>query len=370
MQAALACAPVASLLVTAGASASGLALHRADLAAAGAGVAALGLVGERMQSRAARRHLRQDRARMRGQLHEVQNEIARLRRELATQPAVLLPQPPPTSPGTGPRPVVVDAFDRASSPPTPRSLPILTANRRGLQSCAPGLVGPSVPAISWPLQVPPPQVQMPQQPMPQVPAAQPVAQLPVQRPPATPITGLHLPPVADPSLPELEPGPAVPVLSAGVVPQLPPGPCEPVTGPVELPRPPHQDHSLFTPAGSGRSGDRRADVIDVIDVRTVPARESASSAGLSAESIDALVYSSLVHAERDGLTLTLEGPPRVPGSLFEPVVPVRSAHPADTSRAGRIAQGTAAAVQTFRGGAAELPPSPFFTPGAFERESA
>ncbi len=320
MRAALACAPVASLLVTAGASASGLALHRADLAAAGAGVAVLGLVGERMQSRAARRHLRRDRARMRSQLHLVQAEVTELRRQLVHQPAVLLPQPPPP-PATGPLQIVVDAFDRASSPPTPRSLPILTSNRRGLQSCAPGLAGPSVPAVSWPIQ------------------------LPAQRLPATPITGLHLPPVADPSLPELEPGPAVPVLSVGVVAQLAPGPREPVTGPLDLP---------------------------VTDIRTVPARRTAVAAGLSAESIDALVYSSLARAELDGLTLTLEGPPRVPGSLFEPAVPAGSMRlvDAEADRIGPAAAGPAPAGQTARGGAQHLPPSPFFTPGAFERESA
>ena len=347
MHAALACAPVASLLVAAGASASGLALHRADLAAAGAGAAVLGLVTERVQSRTARRALRQDRARMRGQLHHLQVEVAQLRRELATQPSVLIPQPPP-SPVTGPLQIVVDAFDRAASPPTPRSLPILTSNRRGLQSCAPGLAGPSVPAISVP--------------------GMPVGQLPSQRPPATPITGLYLPPVTDPSLPQLEPGPAVPVLSSSVS-QLAPGPREPVTGPIQLPidlpRREPAGHDLFTPATRSREG-----WADVIDVRTIPAREPATASGLSAESIDALVYSSLAQAEVDGLTLTLEGPRRVAGSLFEPVVPSGNSQVPGSVLADRVGQATAAARQASRSSGAALPPSPFFTPGAFERESA
>jgi len=347
MHAALACAPVASLLVAAGASASGLALHRADLAAAGAGAAVLGLVTERVQSRTARRALRQDRARMRGQLHHLQVEVAQLRRELATQPSVLIPQPPP-SPVTGPLQIVVDAFDRAASPPTPRSLPILTSNRRGLQSCAPGLAGPSVPAISVP--------------------GMPVGQLPSQRPPATPITGLYLPPVTDPSLPQLEPGPAVPVLSSSVS-QLAPGPREPVTGPIQLPidlpRREPAGHDLFTPATRSREG-----WADVIDVRTIPAREPATASGLSAESIDALVYSSLAQAEVDGLTLTMEGPWRVAGSLFEPVVPSENSQAPGSVLADRVGQATAAARQASRSSGAALPPSPFFTPGAFERESA
>ena len=347
MHAALACAPVASLLVAAGASASGLALHRADLAAAGAGAAVLGLVTERVQSRTARRALRQDRARMRGQLHHLQVEVAQLRRELATQPSVLIPQPPP-SPVTGPLQIVVDAFDRAASPPTPRSLPILTSNRRGLQSCAPGLAGPSVPAISVP--------------------GMPVGQLPSQRPPATPITGLYLPPVTDPSLPQLEPGPAVPVLSSSVS-QLAPGPREPVTGPIQLPidlpRREPAGHDLFTPATRSREG-----WADVIDVRTIPAREPATASGLSAESIDALVYSSLAQAEVDGLTLTMEGPWRVAGSLFEPVVPSENSQAPGSVLADRVGQATAAARQASRSSAQVLPPSPFFTPGAFERESA
>jgi len=323
----------------------------------------LGLVTERVQSRTARRALRQDRARMRGQLHHLQVEVAQLRRELATQPSVLIPQPPP-SPVTGPLQIVVDAFDRAASPPTPRSLPILTSNRRGLQSCAPGLAGPSVPAISvpgasWPL---PTSIE------PAVAGHQPVGQLPSQRPPATPITGLYLPPVTDPSLPQLEPGPAVPVLSSSV-PQLAPGPREPVTGPiqlpVELPRREPSGHDLFTPATRSREG-----WADVIDVRTIPAREPATASGLSAESIDALVYSSLAQAEVDGLTLTMEGPWRVAGSLFEPVVPSENSQAPGSVLADRVGQATAAARQASRSSGAALPPSPFFTPGAFERESA
>lgn len=318
-----------------------------------------------------------------------------MNRELAGQPSVLRPEPPP-SPTTGPLPVV-SASHRAASPATPRSLPILTANRRGLQSCAPGLPGLSVPAAS---------------------AFGPgMAALPGQRPPATPITGLHLPPVEDPSLPKLEPGPAAPVLHGGGVQSLQPGPREALTtrrggrierGAHRADGEPgardaddvHDDLALIGAAlyaehvarsprpgavasgGSAPDAQRSAGSATVVDLRSVPASapRTATMGRGGAGGVDELVYAAIAEAGADDFTLTLEQPARRATSLFEPVhrESPTSAHPpaaewapsgpvrVDDAEMQRLATAARTASRAMR---PSLPPSPYFTPGAFDADS-
>ncbi|MBL8929541.1 MAG: hypothetical protein JNL54_05420 [Kineosporiaceae bacterium] len=365
-QAALAIAPMAALVIAVGGAGAGLLLHRADVAAAAAGAGAMGVALEQMGARGSRRRLRQDRAEMRARIRELESAITALRRELDAAPSVLRPVPPPT-PITGPLPLV-DAFDRPAAPATPRSLPILTSNRRGLQSCAPGAPGALVPALS-------------------ADGAGPMTAfgLPAQRPPATPITGLELAMHHDPSLPTLSPGPAAPVLATSGVPVLEPGPSEPL------------DALGAAPAGSGRHAglgrhattrpvlepvavaslhDGHAPVphdvpvpheAAVVDLRTLPQRRPATAV-LSPVEVEDLVYASISAPEQEDVVLHLERPQRRPASLFEPVhqhlVPERPVT-VDQDALRELAAGARAASRAMRPG---LPPSPFFTPGAFIEE--
>ncbi len=83
LSAAVALVPAGSLLVAVGAASGGYLLQRADLAAAGAGVAVLGLVAERSQARALRRRSRRERWEHRAAHTEHDRLTADLRRELA-----------------------------------------------------------------------------------------------------------------------------------------------------------------------------------------------------------------------------------------------------------------------------------------------
>lgn len=363
-QAALAIAPMAALIIAVGAGGAGLLTRRADVATAGAAAGMAGVVLEQSKTRAARRRIRRDRTELRGQIRDLEATVAQLRRELDTAPSVLRPTPPPL-PTTGPLPIV-DAFDRASSPATPRSLPILTANRRGLQSCAPGLPGMPVPAVSatgvsplgWPI-------------------------LPSQRPPATPITGLHMPPLEDPSLPKLTPGPAAPVLATAGVPKLTPGPSQQVAE--------HPDgarvaghgrhaglgrHAVTPPSaeplhdlaliGAALAGDlANRPETSVVDLRAVPARRP-MTATMPAAQVEAMVYASIADAAADDFVVTLEGSGGRSASLFEPVN--RPAHDARAEQEDirQVAAGARAASRAMR---PRVPPSPFFTPGAFVGET-
>lgn len=352
-QAALSVAPVAALLIAVGAGGTGLLTGRADLAAAAAAVGCAGVLIEQVSSRSNRRRLRQDRAAMKARIRELDALVAELTRELAGLPSVLRPEPPP-APTTGPLPLVA-ASDRAATPATPRSLPILTANRRGLQSCAPELPGLPVPSMSAFGAV-----------------------VPGQRPPATPITGLHLPPVEDPSLPKLTPGPGAPVVR-----QLDPGPRH------EL------DLALIGAALHAERADEsaRAEPADrrlVVDLRSIPATApvTATMSGTSSVEVDSLVFAAIAEAGADDFTITLEQPARRAVSLFEPAVRSSASGPgrpradavrtsswpvtADDAELRRLAGTARTASRAMR---PSPPPSPFFTPGAFEaqglqRESA
>lgn len=381
-QAALSIAPMTALVIALGAGGAGLALHRADLAAAGAASGAFGVALEQANSRAGRRRLRTDRAQLRARIRELELAVAEAHRERDAAPSVLRPTPPP-SPTTGPLPIV-DAFDRAASPATPRSLPILTSNRRGLQSCAPGLPGTPVPARSaaglGPLNL---------------------FGLPAQRPPATPITGLEMSMTRDPSLPVLPPGPGAPVLATAGVPVLEPGPTESVEahsgsragvgrhaghGRHAVMRP--EDEQRRVTAGRAESQpsfDALADLAligaaladdlaaaAVVDLRTVPERHPAT-ATMAPDQVEALVYASISSAAaQDDFVLTLERPEPRPASLFEPAS--RGHHDAgersvvvDQAAMRQLAEGARAASRAMRPG---VPPSPFFTPGAFVPDDA
>lgn len=375
-------APMAALVIAVGVGGAGLLADRAPLAAAGAAAGVSAVLLEQANSRAARRRLRRDRGEMRSRVRDLEATVESLRRELAAVPSVLIPTPPP-SPITGPLPIV-EAFDLPAAPATPRSLPILTANRRGLQSCAPELPGMPVPVRSSedvsPLGLP---------------------LLPGQRPPATPISGLLLPVAEEPSLPKLEPGPQAPVLSTGGVPMLDPGPSERVgdhpgtTAPaghgrhtgrgrhaavrpaavreVQPIAPSEADLALIGAALSGRhqrpaSPEAVREVAAVVDLRTVAAHRPATDS-LPAEQVEELVYSviSTADAHLDELTLTLESDRnRPPASLFEPAGRPDASSPAtvtaDPETIRQLAAGARAASRAMRPGVA---PSPFFTPGAF-----
>lgn len=349
-------------------------LHRSDLAASGAGAGVLAFGLQHLASRAQRRRLRQDRADLRGRLHELETTVSQLRRDMASVPSFLLPSPPP-SPTTGPLPIV-DAFDRAAAPATPRSLPILTANRRGLQSCAPGLPGLDVPATSargieeLAGAVADLASALPTRPRLEAGRAMPPIGplLPGQRPPATPITGLSLPPVPDPAITPLEPGPADPLLDTAGLPILQPGPSVPVA----------EHPAVVTPAGSTASpaasvasvasavtgpGVSAEAGATVIDLRVVADPAPATLLQPSAAAVDALVFSAIAEAEADAFTITMEQPGRAAASLFEPLQRPRQDGLSwafdDVDRA--VAE-TRAAARAMRPG---IPPSPFFTPGAF-----
>jgi len=387
-QAAMTIAPIAALVIAVGAGGVGLVGNQAPLAAAGAAAGVGAVLLEQANSRAARRRLRQDRGEMRSRVRDLEATVETLRRELAAVPAVLIPTPPP-SPITGPLPMV-DAFDLPATPATPRSLPILTANRRGLQSCAPELPGMPVPVQSCegdsPLGLP---------------------LLPGQRPPATPITGLLLPVAEEPSLPKLEPGPHAPVLSAAGVPRLDPGPSDRVGDhPEAIPPASHGRHAgrgrhaavrptvarndevvtppseadlalvgaaLTGPLTGGTSTDLPAERAEVLDLRTVAAVRPATAI-LPAAQVEELVYSAISAAEapEDELTRTLEPAGQPPAaSLFEPGHRAGAAPGAvvtpDPESIRRLAAG---AREAARGMRASLPPSPFFTPGAFVEPEA
>ena len=391
-QAALGVAPIAALLLAVGAGGAGLLAGRADLAAAGAVAGAVGVVAEQASSRSSRRRLREDRSQLRAQIRDLDAALARLNRELAGQPSVLRPDLPPAH-TTGPLPLV-SASDRAAGPVTPRSLPILTANRRGLQSCAPEMPGLLVPAVSA--------------------FGAPVFALPGQRPPATPITGLHLPPVENPSLPKLAPGPAAPVLRGSGVPQLDAGPRQAVPahrvlGPADASEagefgeaggdglrddlaligaalsaergaPPSRP-AAATPADQVASGGQPARGAVVVDLRAVPATAPSTAAMGSASplEVDDLVYAAIAEAGADDFTLSLEKPSRHTASLFEPVArsgPSGRLDPhagdvpsgplwVDDTEMRRLAGTARTASRAMR---PTLPPSPYFTPGAFATE--
>ena len=406
-------APVAAVLLAVGAGGIGLMTGRADLAAAGAASGAAGVLLEQAASRSTRRRLRQDRTQLRGQIRDLDARLGRLNRELAGAPSVLRPLPPP-APTTGPSPVV-EAADRATGPATPRSLPILTANRRGLQSCAPELPGLPVPAISGPL------VRHPD--LAPVAALGPtLAGVPGQRPPATPISGLHLPPVEDPDLPKLQPGPAAPMLHTAGMPRLRPGPSEVFAehsvsasevgdDPLELAmigaallaereagpatrsaaRPRHRvaagrgeaGGEAFV-AGSGQAVGAVAAASSrpgVLDLRTVPSTRPATAvlSRRGAAAVDDLVFTAIEESTRSELELALE-PGRRPASLFEPVATPRHGRhvpdPGDDAGGGRVAVDEVemrrlaeAARYAARAMRSSPPPSPFFTPGAFDDEA-
>jgi hypothetical protein len=75
--------PAGALVSAAGAAGSGYLLHRADIAAAGAGTAAVGLAVERLQSRALRRRARRERWEWRVEREEMREGLDELRRDLA-----------------------------------------------------------------------------------------------------------------------------------------------------------------------------------------------------------------------------------------------------------------------------------------------
>jgi hypothetical protein len=74
--------PASALLSAVGAAGSGYLLHRADIAAAGAGTAAVGLAVERLQTRSLRRRARRDRWEWRAEREQFRDSMSELRRDL------------------------------------------------------------------------------------------------------------------------------------------------------------------------------------------------------------------------------------------------------------------------------------------------
>ncbi len=222
----LSMAPIAAVVIALGAGASGLATGNPQLAAAGAMTGAAGVALSEAANRSARRRHRTERSAMRSQLRDLEAAVAQLSRKLDGVSAVLHPEPA-SLPVSAPAPQVAAA--QVAGPVTPHALPILTANRRGLQSCAPDLPGLPVTATGS-LPLPAPAGVAPSEaektPEPAYAAAGPdtpvvggptvgapggglgALGLPGQRPPATPISGLALSPLVLPALSRLTPGPS------------------------------------------------------------------------------------------------------------------------------------------------------------------
>lgn len=74
--------PAGALLSAVGAAGSGYLLHRADIAAAGAGTAAVGLAVERLQTRSLRRRARRQRWEWRSEREQFRESMSELRRDL------------------------------------------------------------------------------------------------------------------------------------------------------------------------------------------------------------------------------------------------------------------------------------------------
>jgi hypothetical protein len=74
--------PASALLSAVGAAGSGYLLHRADIAAAGAGTAAVGLAVERLQTRSLRQRARRDRWEWRAEREQFRDSMNELRRDL------------------------------------------------------------------------------------------------------------------------------------------------------------------------------------------------------------------------------------------------------------------------------------------------
>ncbi len=346
--AALGVAPIAAAVLAVGAGGTGLALGRADLAAAGAVTGAGGVLLEQIASRRTRRRLRRDRSDLRRRILELESAVSALKRERDASPAMLFPQPPP-APITGPLPIV-SAEHRAAGPITPRSLPILTANRRGLQSSAPAEAAAVLAS----------------------------GLLPGQRPPATPITGLSLPPVEDPGLPKLEPGPAAPMLHTGSVPRLDPGPSQSVD---RGHRDGSRDSGDFALIGAAliveRATRRPEPAAAVLDLRTAAADtpRTTTMSRTSPVRVDDMVLASMTESDRGEFEVFLEQPARRAASLFEPsgrhVAERATGEPfhVDEVQMRRLADAARHASRQMRSSGRHLPASPYFTPGAFDGEA-
>jgi uncharacterized membrane-anchored protein YhcB (DUF1043 family) len=83
LSAVVAFVPTSALLSAVGAAGSGYLLHRADVAAAGAGTAAVGLAVERLQTRSLRRRVRRERWEWRDEREQLRESMNELRHDLA-----------------------------------------------------------------------------------------------------------------------------------------------------------------------------------------------------------------------------------------------------------------------------------------------
>jgi hypothetical protein len=336
LSAVVALIPAGALLAAVAAAGSGYLLHRVDMAAAGAGTAALGLAVERLQSRSTRRRARRERWEHRQEEHAHLDEIAGLRLELADAHhtlAVLRSRIVTLQEraAVGGRPALgelaarqrqvreaasddaptmplrrITAGDLPTNPLTTRPVaagPGLVAERptpaqrqrrrpvvsRAGSDAVPGTpgwrpLGPVPVEATGAVAAPGvrPAGAAPGHPEGR-PTARPTAQptgIPAVPPPAPqPLRALAFGPLSgDTHLPELPAGPARPVLHPAAA-MLPPGPRDPVSGPL----------AIIVDARSGAGG-------------------TAGPRTPSPVAVDAMVYAALAEARADELTRTLERP--------------------------------------------------------------
>ena len=243
LNAVVAVVPAGTLLSAAGAAGSGYLLQRADIAAAGAGAAAVGLVVERLQTRCLRRRVRRERWQWRAEREEMREGLDELRRDLAGAHRTLnvlrsRVQTLPEWTGQMSRPAMTE----------------IAARRR--LACETGAFGDAATLplrrFGFPLPAGTAVNPLPASPLPANPL--PASPLPARSAAGRPTPGgterrrpmvtLARQPVAcgaagwRPSeagyLPCLPIGPAEPVRTGSGVPTLPPGPRDPVSGPLAI----------------------------------------------------------------------------------------------------------------------------------------
>jgi len=297
--------PAGALLSAAGAAGSGYLLQRADIAAAGAGTAAVGLAVERLQNRSLRQRARRERWQWRAEREQLRGSMDELHRDLADAHQALnvlrsridtlneraeeTSRPALVEFAARQRPVSLPRQALAAAPATGRPVPAEPERRRPLVTLAQSRVVPGT--GGWHAR-----------------------DLVTERPAGQ---GNHHasitlgPLVQQPNLPALPLGPGAPTHPGAGMPLLPPGPRDPVSGPLAI---------LADLAGASRQPPSAP-----LPAATVDAMVRASSTEARASSTEA-------RAEADEFTVTSQrlGDPDLVGRRAGPV------NREDAARAGGL----------------------------------
>ena len=356
------------MLAAVGAGAAGYLTRNPDLGAIGALAGAAGAVAESARTRTSRVKARDERAVLREEVRILAAAVEKLSNEVNARPAMLRPEPLPAFAPAGASMQVVSTFSRPAEPATPRSLPILTANHRGLQSSrfeAAAPVPPTVPAPTAPaplvltsapvataaiarLVAETPRLQaadVDDVPTTQIPR---LATAPAHWTPAEPLPSIAMP-AATTAVPRLILGGDRSALP------MPRPPATPITGLLL----PSFRHGSATSVSEMR-------VVDLRSSSRVPAgsliESRTTTAPLTRRSRTTVAATEVVEP------ISLFEPVRhhEPTSLFEPRP--RNGRPGAVPTAPDP-QAADGARHAWRGMRPGVPPSPFFTPGAFEGSS-